>query len=344
MNRKSLTLIIALFLMLGSIPFSVKAQTARVYIDPPLITGLMEGDTFSVNVIVENVEHLYAWKVELYYRSAVLNATERTSGPIWPDDSPGVLIIENSFTDNYNGTHGLIHTFATFLGMIPGFDGTTVLETIDFKVKGLGATGLDLGVAGENTNLLDDSPPPNTFPIPHTVTNGVVRAGERDVAVIQVNSAKSIVNDTVVPITVAVANFGEQAETFDVTLYYDSTAISTQTVTNLAPETPLTLNFTWDTATVPKGNYTISAAAQLLPGELDTSNNNKIDGWIKETILGDVDGDGEVGILDVTLVAIAWETVPGNPRWNPNADLDDNGEINIIDITKVALEFGKIDP
>lgn len=53
----------------------------------------------------------------------------------------------------------------------------------------------------------------------------------------------------------------------------------------------------------------------------------------------DINGDGAVNIVDITLAAIAWGSYPGHPRWDPRCDLDGNGVINIIDIALVALEY-----
>ncbi len=55
----------------------------------------------------------------------------------------------------------------------------------------------------------------------------------------------------------------------------------------------------------------------------------------------DLNKDGVVNILDITVVARAFGAKPGDNNWNAIADLDGNGEINILDITKVAKDYGK---
>ncbi|MDI6826816.1 MAG: dockerin type I domain-containing protein [Candidatus Aenigmarchaeota archaeon] len=54
----------------------------------------------------------------------------------------------------------------------------------------------------------------------------------------------------------------------------------------------------------------------------------------------DLNKDKKVNIIDVTIVAKAFGSKPGDPRWDPDADLDNNGIVNIIDIAKVARVFG----
>jgi hypothetical protein len=315
---------------------NVRAETAIIYVDPSLKVVSAVGETFRVNITVASVTNLFAWEFSIYYRSEVLNASSWTPGPVFTGS--GLLIDATDWTDNYNETHGLVHIICTFLGPGLVFNGTTVFAALEFKVKSFGVTPLHL----DETRLLDNSDPLQD--IPHTTADGTVRAGLRDVAVTQITLGKTIVSNSTVPINVTVANQGQQPETFNVTLYYNSVEIGTQTVTGLATGASLPVKFVWNTTSVPKGNYTIKAAAQTLPGEIDTTNNNLTDGWIFQAMLGDLNGDGQVNIVDITIIARAFNTKPGDERWNPNADLNNDGTINIIDITKVAKEFGKKDP
>jgi len=56
-------------------------------------------------------------------------------------------------------------------------------------------------------------------------------------------------------------------------------------------------------------------------------------------IFGDVDGNMVVDGLDLTAVLTAWETEPGDPLWNPNADLDGNGVVDGLDLTEVISNW-----
>jgi hypothetical protein len=55
----------------------------------------------------------------------------------------------------------------------------------------------------------------------------------------------------------------------------------------------------------------------------------------------DLNGDGQVNIVDVTIVASAFGSRPGSPKWNLDADIDKNGVVNIVDVSIVARDFGK---
>jgi len=59
------------------------------------------------------------------------------------------------------------------------------------------------------------------------------------------------------------------------------------------------------------------------------------------TLPADVNGDRVVDIRDITIVALAFGTKPGDDNWNQIADLNDDEVVDIRDITIVALEFGK---
>jgi len=95
-----------------------------------------------------------------------------------------------------------------------------------------------------------------------------------DVATINVTaSATDVVSGQVINITVVVKNNGTVTETFNVTLFYNETAIETETVTNLAPGDQKTLGFTWNTTGVAEGSYGIRAEADSVSEEANKNNN-----------------------------------------------------------------------
>jgi hypothetical protein len=347
MLSKSVLAFCLALITLGTVcPFlriSQAEEIANVYIDPPLISGLAIGDNFTININVANVSHLAGWEIQIFYSSQVLAATAVAEGPFlksvgntfFPVFSP--LGINN----NYNSTHGRVYLTCAILGQTTGNSGSGILANVTFQIVTAGYSTLVM--PEDTTKLLD-----NTFgdpqPIPHTITNGIVAVVGADIAVTEIRLSKTITNSTLVTINVTVANFGNFTASSSVVLYYDSNEIGTQAVTDLGPSASVVLTFTWDTTTIPKGNYTISAYAPPVVGENNIANNRLIDGWIKVTILGDVTGDGNVDILDIFVLAKAFGSKIGESRYDPNADLDNNGEINILDIFRVAKEFGKKDP
>jgi len=104
-----------------------------------------------------------------------------------------------------------------------------------------------------------------------------------NVTAIEVTRDVAITNITVFPptvttgepifINVTVANEGDMNETFDVTVYYDSSVVGTKNVPSLSSESNETLIFNWNTTGVPGGEYTIKAVANIVPGETNTADN-----------------------------------------------------------------------
>lgn len=61
-------------------------------------------------------------------------------------------------------------------------------------------------------------------------------------------------------------------------------------------------------------------------------------------IVGDVNGDGEVDMIDIDLCCLAYGSYPGHPRWNSNADINNDGKVDMIDIGLACLHYGETDP
>ncbi|MEM2912598.1 MAG: CARDB domain-containing protein, partial [Candidatus Bathyarchaeia archaeon] len=140
-----------------------------------------------------------------------------------------------------------------------------------------------------------------------------------------------------VTITLVVANYGELPQTFNVTAYYNSTAIKSVTINNLIPNTSTIIIIAWNTSKVePHHNYTISASIPTIPYESDVSNNLLIDGIVKIKKFADVNGDGKIDLKDIALVARAFGTRDGNPKWDPRCDINGDGKVDIRDLLLVA--------
>jgi parallel beta-helix repeat protein len=192
-----------------------------------------------------------------------------------------------------------------------------------------------------------------------------------NIAVVSVVSSKTVICQGFSGnVTVYAANRGEYSETFNVTVYANTTTVETKEIT-LESGNSTTIAFTWNTTGFAKGNYTISAYAEPVPGEelTNTLNNNFTDGWIIVSMVGDINGpdgwpDGKVDMIyDIRSVAKGFGanlvTDPASPKYgqywhsvpcsecphSPNYDINGDGVIDMIyDIRTVAKQFGKTDP
>jgi hypothetical protein len=166
-----------------------------------------------------------------------------------------------------------------------------------------------------------------------------------NIAITSITSYKTIVSlGYSLNLTVTAANLGELPETFNVTVYANTTIIGTRTVNNLLNGTSTVLDFSWNTTGFAKGNYTISAYAQPVPGETNTQNNNFTNPT--EIMLVGMPGDlmpqfGVVDMKDIAYVAKRFGTSQSNPLWDPNADINGDGKVDMKDIALVAKYFGK---
>ena len=102
-----------------------------------------------------------------------------------------------------------------------------------------------------------------------------------DIAIIDIKlSSNSVFIGDTLGINVTVINYGNESETFDLSIYHNSSLIETRQVVELAPLARETLVFAWNTSSVSPGFYRISADAPL-PGDPTPWDNSLVDGIVE---------------------------------------------------------------
>jgi hypothetical protein len=95
------------------------------------------------------------------------------------------------------------------------------------------------------------------------------------------------------------------------------------------------LNFTWtcvDAGVVPGKAVQVTQSLYVSPNAVGISAFGfDIVFGVEGYILGDINGDGVVNVLDVIMQAAAFGSTPKDSNWNPRADLNDDGIVNILD-------------
>ena len=178
--------------------------------------------------------------------------------------------------------------------------------------------------------------------VPQTATayytsNGTVP----DIAVVNLTSSKTIVvQGYTVVINVSVENQGAGAESFNLTVYANTTAVAFQTVT-LESGNSTTVTIIWNTTGFEIGNYTVSAYADPVPGETDTADNTFNDGVVSVAIQGDINGDNKVDMKDIGYIARRFLISASDPLWDSNADINGDGKIDMKDIGIAARHFAE---
>lgn len=142
-------------------------------------------------------------------------------------------------------------------------------------------------------------------------------------------------------LNITIENQGELTETFNVTVYANSTTIIAYSEVFLASYASSTITITLNTATFSMGSYTISALVSPVQGETDLADNSFDDGWFVVTIPGDADADFDVDIYDIVIIADAYDTQRGDSRFAVNGDIDGDWDIDIYDVVIAADNYGE---
>jgi general secretion pathway protein D len=117
---------------------------ARIYVDPQEASGNV-GETFDVDIKVENARDLYSYELKLSWEGAILNATDIVEG-----EFPGRGGVYNTlfFDSIFNGPDSeggdYIYIVNTLYAKDTGEDGGGTLATVTFTVERPGETILDL--------------------------------------------------------------------------------------------------------------------------------------------------------------------------------------------------------
>jgi len=326
-------LILILFTTMYSSIYRCDADSAPNLSVEPTSTNVRGGENFTVNVDVADVVDLATWEFKIYFFRQILNAASVTEGSfLRQGGSTAFLIVD--FNNGYNATYGRVWLTCTLLGNISGVGGNGSLAAITFLTAHGGNATIHLA-----DTVLGDS---EANPVIHTTTDGQVEVtGITNIALKELSASKTIVGKGYpLRVYLTMENQGDLTETLNVTMFANYTLIENKTV-SLASHSLTIITFTWNTSDSAFGNFTINAAADILPGETNTTDNTLIYRWIVLTIPGDVNGDGTVDIFDAIVVAGVFSSNPKSSNWDPRADINDDAIVDIYDAILLAGNFGR---
>jgi hypothetical protein len=164
-----------------------------------------------------------------------------------------------------------------------------------------------------------------------------------DIATSAVAASKTVVGQGYsASVNVTIKNQGNFTETFNVTVYANATVIGLENVT-LPASSSTTITFTWNTTGFAYGNYTTSAVADTVPGEVDTTDNTYTEGTVLITIPGDITAPWlYVQYLDLgRVIGTAYGKKPNSPYYDPNADLNGDQYIQYLDLGILLAHYGQ---
>jgi parallel beta-helix repeat protein len=171
-------------------------------------------------------------------------------------------------------------------------------------------------------------------------------SGSHDIGITDLHASKTIVGQGYsTKMNLVIINYGEETETFNVTVKADSIVIRLE-IMALTARSSAILTFEFNTTYFAYGNYVIVAEVDNVTGEIDKNDNTRqLTAPIHVGVSGDVTSatpdvyDGRVDIRDVTALILKFNAKPGDSLWHPNYDVNDDGVINIRDITIAILHF-----
>ena len=157
-----------------------------------------------------------------------------------------------------------------------------------------------IGIA--NTSAAPFTAPPDQggkLYSPAIYTTFRISGEARDIAITNVTlSSNQVLAGETVNIDVTVLNKGDRPETFNLSVYYNTTWIETRQVPQLALSTQKTIAFIWNTSSVSNGIYQISASAPLA-GDPTPSDNTFLDGFVEVVSEKPPPSDHDISVTNV---------------------------------------------
>ena len=333
-------LIVSSFLSL-SVPINpVGGDPTVVKVDPSLIEYYEDatGQEFTVAIKIVDVTNLYGFDMKFRWNTTFLEYVNHSVRVPKDTYSDGVLWNPLIFElDEVNETAGTCWIAYSSRWPAPSFNGTGTVFTITLKVKYhpiQPAPTANIALELYSTELSNNA----GEPIPHTRQHGTVilyALTPGDVAVLSVTPSHTEAYPTWKPllnVTVVVKNEGTQPETFDVHFYANCTGKTPIREdiagVNLGSGESRALIFGWNVTGIDYGNYTLSAIADVVPGETHTQDNNMTNGVVNVKFPGDASGDNFVNALDFGILGFYWFNVRG---FDPRPDFNGDNFINAID-------------
>jgi len=262
-------------------------QPPKLSVDPSAVINetMMVGDSFTVNVTITNVVDLLGLRFNMTYDTSILNATQVSIHPFLTEP---IIPWEAEATWEIIRTHGTVRVdiYSSADPPVPVSGNATVAE-VTFQIVGESPKGGKDGKGGTSVlyiyhSELDDSiartVKNHTPPAQNGYFSNVATKHDINVRRIVASPVKVNKGDTVF-MNVTVKNIGGFDETFNLTLYYE-TSVESNILDNrsdiaLQSGKETIQQFEWNTEQVKAGKYTIRAVASLAQDD-NLVNNERI--------------------------------------------------------------------
>jgi hypothetical protein len=145
-----------------------------VKVEPPSNSADV-GETFTISIVVVDVQNLYGLEINLYWNASILHV-EDVDIRLGVESHPDGVLHEDLFKIPQEG-QGHYSVAATSVPLAHAFDGNGTIVRMSFSVTSAGDSKLDL-----ESQLYDYAPPDRepriSFPIEHTTVGGSLNAAQ----------------------------------------------------------------------------------------------------------------------------------------------------------------------
>lgn len=326
LKRKNSLIIIAVLFLLAFNASALRrsesqpsSSDAVLYISPSVIADptITPPAIVGVNVSISNVTDMAYCEFNLTYTPNIFYVVELAKQAVQGQIPSMYYEVEDYL--------GYVYVRLTYSNPV-SVNGNATLLVFNFAVVDYGITALhfqDVVIKDGVGNA-----------IPFQTQDGYLAIFKHDIAVTGVAASpdETYIGRTV-QLTVTLQNYGNVPETFTTTIYSDGNNITALQALDLLPNETRILTYDWNTTGFAANNtpYSIKAEAEILPYETNTTNNVYVDGQVKLKLIGDVNGDGKVDINDLIAWDAAYDSKPGDPNWNAQADINGDGVVDNLD-------------
>jgi len=156
------------------LPGVARASPSSIEVVPASLEQ-MPGDSFLVNITVNDVTDLYLWMFRLRWNNTVLQLNSIEEGPLLQNegDTSGIWLSPPTISE-INIAGRIDEATCSLLGAVPWVDGSGTIATLNFTCLSMGDSALEFWEEAPHyepaTDLLDS----NLDSIPHTATAGAV--------------------------------------------------------------------------------------------------------------------------------------------------------------------------
>jgi len=329
MRKTGLTIAIIIFILsiFGSISKAKTAEATTISSSDTLLSvqgGTVKvRETITVSVTVTNVINLMSWRIRLFYDISLVNCTA-----VWlPNEN--VFAGKNAFFGSdvcIRDDKWCVQAGSSIIPFLYGtVNGSGTLCKMNFTAQQeVGASTLKFSEPyGECTFLMYAIPPNYTetgYISVDEISNGVI----------------NVVNSSSFTISIASPENKTYAKS-SVPLDFTKNQPTSWIGYSLDGQLNMTITGNSTLFGLSYGYHDIALYAN------DTCGNMGSSGTVcfAVRLLGDVNCDRKVDIVDIVIVLRAYRSSPGDANWNPLADINQDGKVDMFDLAIVMRDFRK---